>query len=105
MQSILFFINSVSKICDWSATGLHYEPERLVCIKLDDVREHVIRYLFLVSIFTRVGLASSCCVIGCLGSLVGVRNEADAKLLSEKQRQVADLQNQLKSLVSWCCVL
>jgi len=44
-------------------------------------------------------------VIGCLGSLAGVRNEADAKLLSEKQRQVADLQNQLKSLVSWCCVL
>lgn len=33
-------------------------------------------------------------------SLAGVRNEADAKLLSEKQRQIADLQNQLKSLVS-----
>jgi len=33
------------------------------------------------------------------GSLAGVRNEADVKLLSEKQHQIADLQNQLKSLV------
>ena len=32
--------------------------------------------------------------------MAGVRNEADAKLLSEKQRQIADLQNQLKTLVS-----
>lgn len=30
--------------------------------------------------------------------MAGVRNEADAKLLSEKQRQIADLQNQLKTL-------
>jgi len=40
-----------------------------------------------------------------LGSLAGVRNEADAKLLSEKQRQIADLQNQLKTLVSERCTL
>jgi len=33
------------------------------------------------------------------GSLGAVRNEADAKLLSEKQHQIADLQNQLKTLV------
>jgi len=35
-----------------------------------------------------------------LGSLAGVRNEADAKLLSDKQRQISDLQNQLKTMVS-----
>jgi len=39
-------------------------------------------------------------IVNIAGSLAGVRNESDAKLLSEKQRQIADLQNQLKSLVS-----
>ena len=56
---------------------------------------------YLLWAFTEVILVLQCLV--CSGSLPGVRNDADAKLVSEKQRQVADLQNQLKSLVSWCC--